>query len=128
MKDLQDEVMQYLKERNWHNLRPGDIAKSVSIEAAELLELFQWTNPTRAAAKKDKANLKKIRLELADVLIYCLEMASLLGLDAREVVKEKLELAREKYPAEKFRRTWGKKGRSGLDLYIRIRDEHRRKK
>lgn len=120
--------MQYLRERNWHTLRPGDVAKSISIEAAELLELFQWINPTVAAARKDKKNMEKIRLELADVFIYCLEMASILGLDAEEIVKEKLELARKKYPAEIFRNAKKKGGVSGHDLYLKIRDKHRRTK
>ena len=54
MKALEKEIFKYLKERNWHKLQPGDLAKSISVEAGELLELFQWLNPTLKEIKKDK--------------------------------------------------------------------------
>ena len=126
MKDLERELMQYLKERHWHKLRPSDIAKSISIEAAELLELFQWTSLTIAETKKDKEKIKKLKNELADVLIYCLEMAALLGLDAKKIIRDKLERAREKYPASLMRETQGRKY-PGTGLYLKIKEKHRRR-
>lgn len=99
MKKLESEVLKYLKERNWDSLRPSDIAKSISIESAELLELFQWSSLDIDETLKDKKLMGLIRLELADVFIYSLDMAVLLGLDTEKIVREKLDLVRKKYPA-----------------------------
>ena len=99
MKDLELTIKKYLEERGWDTLRPADIAKSVSIEAAELLELFQWSNDELDAVKKDEAKIAKIKKELADVLIYALEMSVLLELDTEEIIRAKLEHAAKKYPA-----------------------------
>lgn len=54
MKEQEDVIREYLVERGWDQLRPGDLAKSISIEAAELLELFQWTNPSLEEVKADQ--------------------------------------------------------------------------
>ncbi len=93
-------VLKFRDERNWkqfHN--PKDLALSITLEAAELLEIFQWSGAdTECASKKDK-----IREELADVLIYCIHMADLCELDLDEIVLEKLKRNAEKYPAEKVR-------------------------
>ena len=70
MKKYEKHVRKYLEERDWDKLRPADLAKSISIEAAELLELFQWTNQSLAEVKKDKEKLEKIKHELADVLNF----------------------------------------------------------
>ncbi|MEG0029223.1 MAG: MazG-like family protein, partial [Aurantimicrobium sp.] len=69
-------------------------AKSVSIEAAELLENYQWGSP---------ANLENVQDELADVLTYCLLLADKLGMDPNEIVLEKLAKTQQKYPVEKAR-------------------------
>ena len=102
MKRYEDEIRTYLKERNWDNLRPGDIAKSISIEAAELLELFQWTNQSLEEVKADKEQVEKIQKELADVLTYCLDMSVLLELDTGKIILDKLEKVKQKYPAHLF--------------------------
>ena len=91
MKSLQGLVSQ----RDWDQFHtPENLAKSISIEAAELLECYQWNSET------DKA---KVQDELADVLTYCLLLADKLGLDPLEIVSEKLEKTAEKYPVEKSR-------------------------
>ena len=98
---LQETINQVLKfrdDRNWkqfHN--PKDLALSISLEAAELLEVFQWSgSDTVCESKKDK-----IREELADVLCYCILMADRCGLDMDEIVQEKMKRNGEKYPVEK---------------------------
>ena len=91
MKKYEKHVKKYLEERDWDKLRPADLAKSISIEVAELLELFQWTNQSLAEVKKDKVKLEMIKKELADVLIFCLEMSVLLGLDAGKIFMEKMK-------------------------------------
>ena len=95
-----EQVLKFRDDRNWkqfHN--PKDLAISISLEAAELLEVFQWSGPgTVCEHKKDK-----IREELADVLIYCTMMADVCGLDMDEIVRKKLQRNNEKYPVEKAR-------------------------
>lgn len=127
MKKLEKQIKKYLTERSWDNLKPGDVAKSISIEAAELLELFQWVNPTKDSVLKDEELLKKIRLELADVFIYALDMAVILNLDTEELVLEKLALAKKKYPAKLFKQK-ATKGYPGNNEYYKIKEAYREKK
>ena len=93
-----DQVLKFRDDRNWkqfHN--PKDLALSISLEAAELLEVFQWSGADTACEdKKDK-----IREELADVLNYCILMADVCGLDMDEIIQEKVKRNNEKYPVEK---------------------------
>ena len=100
MKELEDEVRQFLAERGWDRLRPSDLAKSVSIEAAELLELFQWQDMDAAAVKNDPALLARVKKEIADVMIYCINMTVGLDLDTAALVREKIEHNRKKYLPE----------------------------
>ena len=79
-------------ERDWDQFHsPENLAKSISIEAAELLELFQW------GQTPDQTRVEE---ELADVLTYCFQMATRLGVDIDEIVMSKLEKTRAKYPVE----------------------------
>ena len=93
-----NQVLQFRDDRNWkqfHN--PKDLALSISLEAAELLEIFQWSgSDTVCESKKDK-----IREELADVLNYCILMADVCGLDMDEIVQNKIKCNNVKYPVEK---------------------------
>lgn len=93
-----NEIIKFRDDRNWkqfHN--PKDLAISISLEAAELLEVFQWSaSDTACEDKKDK-----IKEELADVLNYCVLMADACGLDMDEIVMEKIRKNNEKYPVEK---------------------------
>ncbi|HWH06980.1 MAG TPA: nucleotide pyrophosphohydrolase [Candidatus Paceibacterota bacterium] len=123
MKDIENEIRAYLLERNWDKLRPGDLAKSVSIEAGELLELFQWDNPDLEAVHKDPERLTRIKQELADVMIYCIDMAVLLDLDTAALIREKLELVKKKYPAELFQMRSEDPGSE--DVYVKIKKEYR---
>lgn len=97
--DALDAVMYDLRafrdEREWEQFHtPSNLAKSISIEAAELLELFQW---------RDDADQVRIAEELADVLTYCLFLADRLDLDPVSLVRDKLEITRKKYPVERSR-------------------------
>ena len=93
-----DMIMKFRDDRDWkqfHN--PKDLAISISLEAAELLEVFQWSGTDVVCAdKKDK-----IAEELADVLVYCTLMADACGLDIDEIVQKKMEQNNKKYPVEK---------------------------
>ena len=82
----------FVAERDWAQFHtPENLAKSISIEAAELLELFQWAEPS---------NVDDVRDELADVLTYCLLMADRMGFDFEAIVREKLQKTEHKYPVE----------------------------
>lgn len=94
-----ESIRKFRDERNWgqfHN--PKDLALSITLEAAELLENFQWKTSEEAVSAKSE----EIKKELADVLIYSAFLADKLGLDLNQIVSEKLKENAEKYPAEKF--------------------------
>ena len=87
------EIKQFNKERDWDQFHsPENLAKSISIEAGELLECFQWNN------NYDK---EEVCEELADVFTYCLQMAMKLGVDPEEIILKKLDKTRKKYPVDK---------------------------
>ena len=122
MKDLEAKVSKHLKVREWNDLRPVDLAKSIMIEGAELLELFQWENLSLEEVKKDKEKISEIKKELADVLIYCLEMSVLLGLDTDKIIRQKLLHVAKKYPAKLMRQN---KANADHSDYFRIKKEYR---
>lgn len=96
--DTINEVLKFRDDRNWkqfHN--PKDLAISISLEAAELLEVFQWS----AEDVKCENKMDKIREELADVINYCILMADICKLDLDEIVRAKVRLNNQKYPVEK---------------------------
>ena len=100
MKELMNRISQFRDERDWrkfHNEK--DLAISISLEASELLELFQWKKSEEVVEK----SLQEIREELADVFIYSFMMADNLNLDVEEIIKSKLDLNEQKYPVEKSR-------------------------
>ena len=128
MKELQEKVRKYLEDRGWDRLRPSDVAKSIVIEGAELLELFQWENLPLEEVRNDPKKLAEISKELADVFIYAIEMAALLRLDAAAIIEQKLQHAIEKYPAELMKKHAGENGSGSDTEYWRIKKEYRRKK
>lgn len=93
-----NQILKFRDERDWkqfHN--PKDLAISISIEAAELLEVFQWSGSDTS----DDGKIEKIKEELADVVNYCVLMADACGLDLDEIVQEKIKVNNQKYPVEK---------------------------
>lgn len=124
MKKLEQTILEHLTERGWDNFRPGDVSKSILIEGAELLEHFQWTNPSLDEVRGDSALKEKISEELADIFIYALELSALLDLDAEKIILKKLEKVKKKYPAALMKEA----GASGdTSLYWKIKKEHRSK-
>ena len=92
-----DMVLKFRDDRNWRQFHnPKDLAISLSLEAAELLEVFQWSGTDLEC--RDKMN--KIREELADVVNYAILMADACGLDLDEIVQAKVRRNAEKYPVE----------------------------
>ncbi|MFT3982895.1 MAG: nucleotide pyrophosphohydrolase [Lachnospiraceae bacterium] len=95
--ETKKQILQFRDERNWRQFHnPKDLAISISLEAAELLEIFQWSGEdVNCTEKKDK-----IKEELADVVNYCVLMADVCGLDLDEIVQEKIRRNDEKYPVD----------------------------
>ncbi len=96
--ELKKEITQFRDERNWKQFHtPKDLAISISLEAAELLEIFQWSGTDLVVEKKRD----RIEEELADVMMYCLLMADITGMDMEEILRKKLRKNAAKYPVDK---------------------------
>lgn len=92
---VREALSEFVRERDWAQFHtPANLAKSISIEAAELLECFQWN---------DEADEAHIREELADIVTYCILLSEKLRVDLDELVLEKLAVTRAKYPVETAR-------------------------
>ena len=90
-----DRIRRFTEDRDWDQFHtPANLAKSISIEANELLECYQWS---------DDADLEHVREELADVIVYCQNLLDKLGLDVDEIVNSKMAKNEAKYPVEKAR-------------------------
>lgn len=93
-KDTIDRIRKFKEDRDWEQFHtPANLAKSIVIEAAELLECFQWS--------ENDYDLQHIKEELADVMIYSQNLLDRLGLDADEIVNMKMDQNEKKYPVEK---------------------------
>ena len=93
MKNLIKEIKQFTEERDWDQFHsPENLAKSISIEAGELLECFQWNS---------NYNIDEVKSELADVLNYSLLLADKLGVDPEQIILDKMKITAKKYPIDK---------------------------
>ena len=91
-----DRIRKFTDDRDWQQFHtPSNLAKSISIEANELLECFQWSD--------SDYDIRHVKEELADVLVYCRNMLDTLGLDEDEIVNAKMDQNEAKYPVEKAR-------------------------
>ncbi|CAM4313341.1 nucleotide pyrophosphohydrolase [Erysipelothrix aquatica] len=101
--EIVDMIIKFRDDRNWQQFHnPKDLALSISLEAAELLEVFQWSGGDTSI----NGNKDRVQEELADILIYCVLMAEACGLDIEQLIKNKLLINSSKYPIEK---SYGKK-------------------
>lgn len=92
-------LLQFRNERDWQQFHnPKDLAVAISIEAAELLELFLWK-------KAEEANKEKIKEELADILSFSFLLAEKYGFDIKEIILDKIKKNAEKYPVDKAKGT-----------------------
>ena len=93
-KETLDRIRKFTTDRDWDKFHsPANLAKSISIEANELLECFQWSD--------EDYDLEHVKEELADVLVYCRNMLDKLGLDEDEIVNSKMAKNEAKYPVDK---------------------------
>lgn len=103
---LIEAIRQFRDERNWRQFHsPKNLSMSIAIEAAELMEHFQWLTLDEAEQlpRQDSAARQAIEEELADVLIYCLSLADAIGCDVPQIITDKLVHNRQKYPAHLYR-------------------------
>ncbi|MBT5025859.1 MAG: nucleotide pyrophosphohydrolase [Euryarchaeota archaeon] len=95
-------VDSFTKERDWEQFHSvKNLMASVAIEASELNETIQWSNPTAEEVLSNHKLTVKICDELADVMVYCLRLCSVLDVDPIQIVHTKIEKNRAKYPIEK---------------------------
>ena len=89
-----NKIRKMVADRDWNQYHtPANLAKSISIEANELLECFQWSDTDY--------DLQHVKEELADVMVYCQDMLDALGLDEDEIINMKMDMNEKKYPVEK---------------------------
>jgi|SRR5574344_1517228 dCTP diphosphatase len=93
MKELEDKIVKFAEERDWLQFNtPENLAKSISIEAGELLECFQWNN------NYDK---DEVKYEIADVMNYCILLCHQIGVDPKQIILDKIDISAKKYPIAK---------------------------
>lgn len=102
LRAIADRIAAFAKERDWERFHsPKNLAMSVAIEAAELMEVFQWHDPTLdEVTEEERARAAE---ELADVMNYSIHLADRLGIDLEEALDAKMDRNAEKYPAEEWR-------------------------
>ena len=91
---IKQRIDKFVTDRDWRQFHtPSNLAKSISIEASELLECFQWSDTDY--------DLEHVKEELADVLNYCIQMSQVLNLDIVDILNSKMDKNEKKYPLEK---------------------------
>ena len=94
IKETIERIRKFTEDREWDKFHsPSNLAKSIVIEAAELLECFQWSD--------EEYDLQHVKEELADVMVYCQNLLDKLGLDADEIINMKMTQNEAKYPIDK---------------------------
>ena len=91
---IKQRIDKFVTDRDWRQFHsPANLAKSISIEASELLECFQWSDTNY--------DLEHVKEELADVLNYCIQMSQVLDVDIVEIINKKMDKTEKKYPVDK---------------------------
>ena len=94
LEELKHRIDKFNKDRDWDKFHtPSNLAKSISIEASELLECFQWNDTD--------FDINNVKEELADVMNYCIQMSMVLGVDLIDIINQKMDKTEKKYPVEK---------------------------
>lgn len=92
--DLNARIKKFNDDRDWNKFHtPVNLAKSIAIEAGELLECFQWNS--------EKYDVESVKEELADVMNYCIQMSQVMNFDLIEVINQKIDKTEKKYPVDK---------------------------
>ena len=94
LEQFKQRLDKFVSDRDWHQFHtPSNLSKSISIEANELLECFQWND--------NEYNVEDVKEELADVMNYCIQMAQVLNVDIIDIINAKMDKTEKKYPVEK---------------------------
>jgi len=103
VQQLKDLIADFVRARNWEQFHaPKNLAMSIAIEAAELMEIFQWQQENSV----EPGDTERIHEELADVVIYSLAMANRMNIDLSSVIVEKVEKNSRKYPKDRYYGTY----------------------
>ena len=117
MKDLIKDLRAFAKERDWEQFHsPKNLAMALSVEVAEIVEIFQWLTQEESR-NLDFKKKEKMKEEIGDVMIFLTNLADKLGIDPIEVAREKLKINRKKYPAELVKHRFSR----GFNRHIHIR-------
>ncbi len=101
METLKEEIKAFIQARDWEQYHaPKNLALALSVEAAEILEIFQWKGNDQLLTEGE---IESLRQEIGDVLVYLLELADKYGIDIIEAARDKMVLNEKKYPAEKVK-------------------------
>ena len=106
IQQLKKDIKKFVKERSWEEFHsPKNLSMSLSIEAAELMEHFQWTNTVDEAVKvlKDKRKRSEVEDEVADIAIYLIDFCNLYNVDLEKVILKKMKKNVKKYPAKRVK-------------------------
>ncbi|MFC1954561.1 nucleotide pyrophosphohydrolase [Chloroflexota bacterium] len=102
--ELKEQVKKFVTERDWIKYHtPKNLSMSIAIEAAELMELYQWTGEVPGEELANEKQTERLEEELADVIIYCMSFANTVGIDVATAVADKLLKNNIKYPVEKVK-------------------------
>ena len=97
--ELRNAFREFVRARRWEDAHsPKNLAMSIAIEAAELMEIFQWSSLERSSDVAKTPEFEHVREELADVLIYCLSLANRLDIDISAAIEDKLVKNAKRYP------------------------------
>ena len=103
LEDLKERLREFARERDWEQFHsPKNLSMALIVEAAELVEHFQWLTQEQSRTLPEKT-LREVEQEMADVFIYLNRMADLLGIDLLDAARRKMELNAKKYPAHEVR-------------------------
>lgn len=109
IEDIRGEIRKFVQDRQWEKYHtPKNIAMALSVEAAELLEHFQWLTPEESCRLPEEI-AREVREEIADVVTYALELCNVMDIDLASVMAAKFKKNEKKYPVEEFRGEWKRK-------------------
>jgi NTP pyrophosphatase (non-canonical NTP hydrolase) len=101
MEELKTRIKEFINERDWEQYHaPKNLAMALSVETAEIMEIFQWKESSADLTADER---EALRQEIGDVLVYLLELADKYNIDVIKAAKDKLILNQKKYPAEKVK-------------------------
>ena len=102
IEEIQARLDKFAKDRNWDQFHtPKNLTMALSVEVAELLEIFQWSNSGGLDEIKDIETRKKIEEEIADIFIYLIKISGKLNVDLSKIINEKIDKNEKKYPIDK---------------------------